>query len=281
MRSRTNPMSGEAKAFPVTLQLAVLQATSRSGDANGNLSTLERWAGNASRQGVQLMVTPELFVPGYDPSTVYSVDGAPHREAIAEIAAKHRIGLVASTVEFDGDQRYICASLFDGHGNELSRYRKSHLFGLAENEFFTASMHGSEVVSFCGVKLAMGICFDAEFPEFIRDAALEGAELVCIPTAVPKREAIAGEPEPFDASLVPEVLVRARAVESQLYIAYANQGAPNFVGRSTVVSPMGQNTSASAEADQLIMTTVDLGVVARARAEVDYLEIARKKRASS
>ncbi|WP_334122023.1 nitrilase-related carbon-nitrogen hydrolase [Glutamicibacter sp.] len=281
MQSRTNPISGENRALPATLQVAVLQATSRFGDTVSNLSTLERWASKASSQGAQLMVTPELFVPGYDPSAVYSVDGASHRKTMAEIAAKHRIGLVASTVELDGDQRYICASLFDGDGNEVSRYRKSHLFGSAENEFFTASADGPKVVSFRGVKLAMGICFDAEFPEFIREAALKGAELMCIPTAVPKRDVIAGEPDPFDASLVPEVLVRARAVESQLYIAYANQAAPNFVGRSTVVSPLGQNTSASADADELIMTTVDLGVVGRARSEVDYLEVARKKRASS
>ncbi|UYQ77471.1 carbon-nitrogen hydrolase [Glutamicibacter sp. JL.03c] len=264
-----------------SIQIAVLQSTSISGNPEKNMETLSRWASKAARQGTQLLVTPELFVPGYEPSTVYAVDGAEQRRTLAEIAAKHQIGLVASTVEFDGDNKYICASLFDRNGNEVARYRKMHLFGEAENKFFSTSTVAPKVVEFRGMKVALGICFDVEFPEFVRSAALAGAELLCVPTAVPSRDATPGNQTAFDSSLVPTLLVRARAVESQIYIAYANQAGSQFVGRSTIVSPMGESILASEASENLLKATIDRGTLAHARSEVGYLDVVRNQHRSS
>ena len=67
------------------------------------------------------------------------------------------------------------------------------------------------VVDFHGVRTSLVICYDVEFPEAVRAAAVRGAELLLVPTALA---------EGFDA--VPQVLIRARALENHLTVAYAN-----------------------------------------------------------
>lgn len=259
------------------LQIAVLQATSRPNDPAANLDTVARWAVEASRRGARLLVTPELFVPGYDPARVSDQDGGEQRRILACIAAEQRIGLVTSTVEHRGKARHICASLFNDEGREVTRYRKSYLFGPIENAHFQPGDDTPDVVEFHGVKVALGICFDAEFPEFVRAAALRGAELLCVPTAVPLRPGADTGPEPFDVSLVPTVLVRARAIESQLFIAYADQAEPGFAGLSTLATPFGEADIAGSASGQLLLGSVEPAVVDRARGEVNYLNLVRSR----
>ncbi|WP_395405803.1 nitrilase-related carbon-nitrogen hydrolase (plasmid) [Arthrobacter sp. UC242_113] len=272
---------GEMDPEAGSLRIAVLQATSRPGDPEANLATVAGWAQEAARRGAGLLVTPELFVPGYDPPSVSARDGDDHRRRLAGIAVESGIGLVASTVEHRGESRHICASLFDEVGIELTRYRKSHLFGPVEGTWFQPGDELPETVEFHGLKVALGICFDAEFPEFVRSAALRGAELLCVPTAVPLRPNTRTGPTPFDVSVVPTVLIRARAIESQLFIAYADQAEPGFAGLSTLATPFGEAETATAASGELILGTVDGAVVARARSEVDYLEVVRGRTASS
>ena len=144
-------------------------------------------AEEARQRGADLLITPELFTSGYAPTLVHGTDGTAHRQQLAAIAAGHGIGIVASTVEHEDGAHYISASLFSADGTELTRYRKQNLFGQDENSVFTPGTQPPAVVNFHGVKIALGICFDIEFPEFVRSTALAGAELLCVPTAVPLR----------------------------------------------------------------------------------------------
>lgn len=280
MQNPELPIKEETYPETGAFQIAVLQATSDPGNPKANIDTISTWAQEAARRGAKLLVTPELFVPGYDPALVSARDGKDHRRRLAAIAAKFGIGLVASTVEHRGDSRHICASLFNEEGRELTRYRKSHLFGQVEEMCFQAGDELPETVAFHGVKVALGICFDAEFPEFVRSAALRGAELLCVPTAVPLRSDPSAGPAPFDVSVVPTVLIRARAIESQLFIAYADQADPGFAGLSTLATPFGEAETATAASGELILGTVDRTVVARARSEVNYLDAVRVRTTS-
>ncbi len=279
MQNTESAVRGEPDVEAGALWVAVLQATSRPGDPDANLATVAGWAQEASRRGAGLLVTPELFVPGYDPAAVSDWDGDEQRRRLAAIAVESGIGLVASTVEHRGESRYISASLFDEAGRELTRYRKSHLFGPVEGTWFQPGDELPEIVEFHGVKVALGICFDVEFPEFVRSAALRGAELLCVPTAVPLRPDTSAGPKPFDVTVVPTVLIRARAIESQLFIAYADQAEPGFAGLSTIVSPFGSTENASGLSGELLVTAVDSAVVRRARSEVNYLDVVRERTA--
>ena len=256
------------------LRVAVLQSTGLVNAPQQNLRHIAARAQEARRLGAAILVTPELFISGYAPTLVHGRDGAAQRVQLADIAASTGLALVASTVEHHGNNHYISASFFGPDGSELTRYRKQHLFGAVERQAFEPGQTPPAVVPFGGVNVALGICFDIEFPEFARAAAVAGAELLCIPTAVPLRSGNpgdGGEDHPFDTRLIPSMVVPTRALENQMFIAYANHSGPHFAGLSTVADPYGRRLAAAADEDRLILADVDPAVLRRARRDTDYL----------
>lgn len=218
-------------------------------------------------------MTPELFVSGYDPAAVAGDDGARQRERLAAIARSAGVALVASTVDHQDGERFISTSLFDRDGRELTRYHKAHLFGAAENTFFTPGRQHPQVVPLHGVPVALGICFDVEFPEFTRAVARSGAELLCVPTAVPLRPPADGRPAPFDTRLVPKMVVPTRALESQIFIAYANHAGPGFAGLSCLGDPYGRRVAAGETGEELVVADVSHRILRAARRDTDYLAL--------
>jgi predicted amidohydrolase len=256
------------------LRVAVLQSTGLVNSPQENLRRIAARAREARRLGADILVTPELFISGYAPSLVHGKDGAAQRVQLADIASSTGLALVASTVEHAGGNHYISASFFGPDGSELTRYRKQHLFGPAERQAFEPGQEQPAVVPFSGINVALGICFDIEFPEFARAAAVAGAELLCIPTAVPLRSGNpgdGGDDHPFDTRLIPSMVVPTRALENQMFIAYANHSGSHFAGLSTVADPYGRRLAAAADEDQLILADVDPAVLRRARRDTDYL----------
>ncbi|MDQ8702534.1 nitrilase-related carbon-nitrogen hydrolase [Streptomyces sp. LHD-70] len=256
---------------PGAVRVAVMQATGIVGDASRNLATVEKFAHRATARGAELLVTPELFASGYGPAAVADDDGSRHREQLAAVARSAGVAIVASTVDHQDGERFISASLFDRNGRELSRYHKAHLFGAAENAFFTPGRLRPQVVELRGVRVALGICFDVEFPEFVRDVALSGAELLCVPTAVPLRVPVDGRPAPFDTRLVPGMVVPTRALESQIFIAYANHAGPTFAGLSCLSDPYGKRVAAGESGEALVVGEVSRHILRAARHDTDYL----------
>ncbi|SKB73897.1 Predicted amidohydrolase [Arthrobacter sp. 31Cvi3.1E] len=254
------------------MKIAALQATGAVGSTQDNRETLEAAARKAAIEGAELLVTPELFVSGYDPLRVHTDDGDQQRDWIAGIAAAAGIRIVASSVEHRRSCTYITASIFDRNGQELTRYRKQHLFGDAENTVFRAGTTPPELVRVGAFTAALGICFDIEFPEFAREQALRGADLLLIPTAVPLRVEIDPGDPTLDTRLISTLLVPARALESQLFIVYANHAGPTFSGTSTIADPYGRLlTTAGDTGNELITADLDFTLVQRARADIGYL----------
>ncbi|MFJ5955439.1 carbon-nitrogen hydrolase family protein [Paenarthrobacter sp. NPDC092416] len=274
--------------------LAVLQANAKVLDVEANLRTIEDAAQRASQAGAALLLTPELFPVGYaplrlhtqlDPATLPGI-----RERLADIARRRGIGLVYSLpavapqqltpqqgvaprqTTHDGGAGpapadsgwHITATLLDANGTELLNYAKVHLFGAEEHKAFVGAQAPPAVVDFNGIRTSMLICYDVEFPEAVRAAATRGAELLLVPTALS-----AG----FDN--VPQVLIRARALESQLNVAYANHSGHediyNFLGGSVVAGPDGSLLAAAGESDALLFAEVGTETVRAARNEVPYL----------
>ncbi|WP_281451349.1 carbon-nitrogen hydrolase family protein [Paenarthrobacter nitroguajacolicus] len=265
--------------------LAVLQANASVMDVDANLRTIDDAARRAAQAGAGLLLTPELFPVGYaplrldaelDPATLPGV-----RERLAGIARQHRIGLVYSLPAVakvpqqgaDDDAArpthaasawHITATLLDATGHEVLNYAKVHLFGPEEHKAFVAAEEPPAVVDFGGIRTSMLICYDVEFPEAVRAAATRGAELLLVPTALSSG---------FDN--VPQVLIRARALESQLNVAYANHSGHedvyNFLGGSVVAGPDGSLLAAAGEGPALLFAEVGTETVKAAREEVPYL----------
>ena len=259
------------------VRIAVLQARAGLNDPDANLALLRRFAAQAAAGGAELIVTPELFATGYAPAKVRNSDGASIRAELARIAVEEGIGVVGSTVEDDGGTGYISASLFDESGRELLRYRKAHLFGADERGSYAPGTGVPVVAEFRGLQIALGICYDIEFPEYSRSAARAGAELLCIPTAVPATGDVGGS-EPlltYNSERISTLLVPARALENGVYIAYANHTAPDFTGTSVIASPYGTLLAEAGAGEELLFADIEPDEVLRARGINTYADDAR------
>ncbi|QCB99099.1 nitrilase [Arthrobacter sp. PAMC25564] len=249
--------------------LAVMQANAAVLDMDANCRAVDEAAGKAAAAGARLLLTPELFPVGYAPLRLRAeLDPSllpPLRETLAEIARRHGIALVYSlpAVTAAGEWR-ITATLLDVTGAELLSYAKVHLFGPEERAAFAAAGAAPGVVDFHGVKTSLVICYDVEFPESVRAAAVRGAGLLLVPTALS---------EGFDA--VPQVLVRARALENQLTVAYANHSGAedgcDFLGGSVVAAPDGSLLASAGAGEELLFAEVPEPDVRAASGEVAYL----------
>ncbi|OMH31451.1 nitrilase-related carbon-nitrogen hydrolase [Tersicoccus sp. Bi-70] len=251
------------------MRVAALQERAEPGDPAANLAMIAAAARQAADAGATVLVTPELFLTGYAPERIgASFDAAAIpalREGAASIARDAGIALVVSLPGTDADGALtITATLVDRNGRAALSYTKVHLFGPDEAAVFRPAEEAPGVVELDGVPTSLLICYDVEFPEAVRAAADAGAELVLVPTALS-----AG----FEA--VPQVLLRARALESQVALVYANhcgtEDGLDFLGHSVVVGPDGALLAEADAGTALLVADVPDDAVRRARAAVPYL----------
>jgi predicted amidohydrolase len=249
--------------------LALMQANSAVLDVEANCGAVNDAARKASAAGAGVLLTPELFPVGYAPLRVRAeLDPArlpSIRRALADIARRTGIALVNSLPAVTADGRWqITSTLVDREGAELLNYAKVHLFGAEERKAFSAAASPPAVVDFQGFRTSMVICYDVEFPEAVRAAAARGAELLLVPTALSQG---------FDS--VPQILLRARALESQLTVAYANHSGVEegcaFLGGSVIAGPDGALLAAAGTGPALLYAEVSAASAREAREAVPYL----------
>jgi len=249
--------------------LALMQAQARPLDVAANLAAIDHAARDAAAAGAQLLLTPELFPLGYAPLRIHAdfdMARLPDiRAALAETARRHGIGLVYSLPgDCGGTRPGISATLLDAAGTELLTYGKVHLFGGDERKAFSPASRPPGVVQFMGLNLAMVICYDVEFPETVRAAAVRGADAVLVPTALAHG---------FDE--VPNIILRARALENHVAVAYANhcgiEDGTTFGGGSIIAGPDGGVLAAAGIGAELLYAELDADAIRGSRAGVPYL----------
>lgn len=249
------------------MKLAIHQCAGSSGNVAANLAALDRSAARAAAGGAHLLVLPELFLTGYNiGDAVHELaepaDG-PSIAAACAIAARHGVALLFGYAERADGVTWNAAAFIAATGERLGSYRKTHLFGPEEQRLFRP---GSDwlVAATGGVRVGVLICFDVEFPEAVRALALRGADLIAVPTAVSP---------PYE--FVPPVLVRARAIENQRYVAYVNRvGAEHglaYFGASTVVAPNGTVLAVAGADEYFGIVEIDPEAIAREQTVYDYV----------
>lgn len=250
------------------LTVAGLQAPGLPGDVDANLSAIREAARAAVAAGAGLLITPEMFVTGYNLPREQLLGLTTPRlaDAVADIAREHGIAIAAGLPEpADGGIANSCL-LVDAAGRELTRYRKTHLFGDLDRSLFVPGDGYAQPVDVQGVRVVPLICYDAEFPESVRAVAAAGAELVVVPTA---------QMEPFH--FIADHVLRVRAWENQVYLAYVNrvgaEGDLRYIGRSSIVAPSGEVLAAPADplGESLIIAEIDREVVLEAQRRNPYL----------
>ncbi|WP_316015655.1 nitrilase-related carbon-nitrogen hydrolase [Roseobacter sp. HKCCA0434] len=250
------------------MRLALLQCQPTR-TPSGALTRLEDAAREAAAGGADLMMTPEMFLTGYTVGrdALDPLEAAPDEGLWAEAAAIARAHLpILTTGPLPGHGNG--AVLFDADGEIRTQYRKAHLYGDVDAAQFTQGDRLSEVFDFAGLRCALAICFDIEFPELARTLARRGAELLLVPTA---------NMHPYTG--VATRLVPARAQENGLAIAYANYTGPDgtfdYCGLSCIVGPDGADLARAGDAAGLVIADITRDDVTRVRADLDYLSQTR------
>lgn len=190
------------------------------------------------------------------------------------IAAEHRVNVHGGSFFEDlGDGRLANTTVvFDRLGNEVARYKKIHLFDITtpNGEAYRESDYtepGREVVTvdLDGVRVGLAICYDLRFAELFLELRRQGAELIMLPSAFTLQT---GKDHW-------EVLLRARAIETQCYIAAAAQtgaypagsGSRYTFGNSLIADPWGQVIARVSDQPGHAAATLDRG----------YLELVRQR----
>ena len=253
------------------MKIAILQAQSHVADYTKNLECLSRFAQQASDDGAKLLITPEMFLSGYvlKDQTQQIATNLP-LEQVQAIAKQYQIGLIVGAPRKTERGIFNSTYFVDEQGQILNIYDKTHLFGNVDQTQFVAGENAVVMTSYHGLNIAMLICYDVEFPETVRLAALQGAHLIAVATAQMK---------PF--SFVNTTLIPTRAWENQVYIAYVNQigvEAPfEYVGLSTVAAPDGSILLRASESqEQLLFAEIDPETVIQAQKQNPYLQDRRQ-----
>ena len=257
------------------MRIAVLQMEATVGGVAANLATIAAAAAEAAAAGADVLVAPELAVPGYGAGDslrdlAEPVDGT-QVNALAAASAASRIAIVAGFAERAGDAAYNAAAIVDPPGRRLT-YRKRRLYGAYEKALFAPGEAPSPLIEIAGVKVGLLICFDVEFPECVRALALAGAEAILVPTALPESD---------HAAFIADKMIPVRAFENQVTVAYANWAGRDarfgYAGRSCIVMPDGREAArAPVERAALLFADFTTGDFAESRAANPYLNELRR-----
>jgi predicted amidohydrolase len=218
-------------------------------------------------QHLDLVVCPELFMSGYDVGNdlheLAEPAGGPFAQSVADLARQTGTAICYGYPERDGETVYNSALVVSGSGAVLANHRKLAIPPGFEQNFFEP---GGQLTAFelGGMKCALLICYDAEFPETVRAACMAGAQIVIIPTALGAQ---------WDQ--VAHRVVPARAFENGCYALYANhagsEGDITYAGASCIVGPDGRDVARAGKEPELITAALEVAQVAAARRRLPYL----------
>lgn len=246
------------------VSIACAQMRPVLGDVDANTRHGVELIEKAADQGAQLVVLPELCNTGYmfrDAAEARqyaeTVPDGPTCRAWAAAAQARGVHIVAGIDEKEGDALYNAAVLI-GPDGRIGVYRKMHLWD-NEKTMFAPGNLGFPVFDTPLGKIGLAVCYDCWFPETFRLCALQGADMMCVPTNwVP----IPGQRENREA--MANILVMAAAHSNSIVIAAADrvgvERGQAFIGQSLVVDHTGWPVAgpAGAEEEEIIICRVDM-----------------------
>jgi predicted amidohydrolase len=266
------------------VKIACIQMEPIVGEKSANVEKTLELIGQAADSGARLIVLPELCNSGYvfksreeALALAEEIPGGETTDAWTRIASKRGVYIVAGISEREDNSLYNSSVLIGPEGY-LGTFRKVHLWN-EENLYFEPGDLGFPVFHTALGRIAMFICYDGWFPESYRMCALQGADIICIPTNwVP----IPGQ-DP-DREAMANILCMGSAHSNSVFVAAANRvgterGQP-FVGQSLIVSYTGWPVAGPASPDkqEILYAEVNLADARRKRNWTEYNQVLRDRR---
>ncbi len=243
-------------------------------DPETNLKKGEALIAEASLGQSDIICFPELWTTGLDwaaSERIAALQGETI-ERISEMAKRYRIWISGSVLELNERGRPSNTHiLFDPSGKRAGTYRKTHLFSMLHEDEHMAPGNSLCLVDTPWGLVGLSVCYDIRFPELFRTYAIKGAKIVISPMAFP-----------YPRVNHWKVLVRARAIENQLYMIGVNRvGAEDlgkdgniaYFGDSVIIDPWGETViEAKEKEEELVTASIDMDRVDEVRARMNVLK---------
>jgi NAD+ synthase (glutamine-hydrolysing) len=243
------------------VRLALAQINPTVGDVDGNTAKIAEWIERAREQGAELVIFPELCIPGYPAEDLYLKRHflAANVAAVERLAAGLAPGITAMVgfaepVEAGGDYRHAYNSLAVLADGAIQRvYRKNRLpnYSVFDEQRYFVRGTDDEVIEIAGTGVGLTICEDAWAPGPPGQAEADaGATIVANPSGSPYHRGKGREREEMFGE---------RAREYGAYFAFVNlvggQDELVFDGQSLLFAPDGTVIGRAAQFEEVLLVT--------------------------
>ncbi|MCS6861676.1 MAG: carbon-nitrogen hydrolase family protein [Abditibacteriales bacterium] len=243
--------------MPQTVKVAAVQMDIAIFEKGHNLARIVEFLRAAAQAGAQLIVFPECALTGYcfaslsEALPLTETVPGPSTERIAAECRRLSVWAVVGMLEHAGEAVFNAAVLIGPEG-VMGCYRKIHLPCLGVDRFVTPGNRPFRVYETPIGRIGVNICYDAAFPESSRVMALDGADVIVLPTNWPDK-----------AFRVPRYVIPTRAFENRVnYVACNRIGTERntaFLGHSIIVDFQGDVVSAgSPDREEVLCAELDI-----------------------
>lgn len=223
--------------------IACCQLSLRVGETEANRAAGRAAIADAAGQGADIVVIPELATSGYvfaDLDEARRCAETPEGATVTgwiSLARQYGLVIVGGFCELDTEDDVLHnSSAIVDPGGLRAVYRKAHLWD-RERLVFEPGRDRPPVVDTAHGRIATVVCYDVEFPEWVRLPALDGAELLCVPTNWPR------EPRPAGERPAEVIRVQANASVNRMFIAACDRARAErgveWVSGTVIVGPDG------------------------------------------
>jgi len=246
------------------MKIGCIQMNVGFGKVDENFARAEQLIREASDQGAEIVVLPEMWNTGYALEKLGEIadeEGARSKAFLQGLSSELGIHIVGGSVATEKDGKfYNTMYIYNNEGKLVSEYSKVHLFRLMNEDQYLES--GNEMNRFTLGEIEAGgvICYDIRFPEWLRAHALAGANVLFVSAQWPTPR--------IDHW---KTLLQARAIENQCFVIAVNRisrKVENFNGQSMIIEPWGEVLWTGSENEELAVIDVDFSKVEEIRSRI-------------
>ncbi len=262
------------KKKPEQFSVAAIQLKMIAGRPDENIARALGLVNRAVKKGAKLILLPELFITGFDYECIAQLPQRRTDECLRElrdIARKNQAVIVAGSVTMreGGTSRrpkvYNICHIIGPDGKTKAQYSKMHLFPLMDEDAHLSAGAKLAVANTAYGRIAPCVCFDIRFPELVRRLALIGTQILTVPAEFPHPR--------LDHW---QTLLRARAIENQLFVIAANRVGQDhtghFLGHGMIIGPTGEVIAEAGEDEEILIGNIDLREIDSARRAIPCLD---------
>jgi predicted amidohydrolase len=247
----------------------VVQMTGTPFDVAGNSARIERHVRSAADDGTSLVVLPELCDTGYTLSPTLSQISStiPGRisDFLSGLAAELNLTIVTAVSARTDPGRLQDVSIIVTPDGLVVSGAKRWLWGEESTIFTPGKVEDQAIADTPVARIGVAVCYEGGFPEAARRLALNGAQVIAVPSAFGRARLHAWK-----------LLTRSRALENGCYLLAANNVGPSggfeFAGHSTIVDPHGERIALLSDGEGVVTTDVYPTLVDEARTAIPYLK---------